>query len=338
MTQSSIITPPDGSGLEVDVTNLNTPEEGIPEVLVSSGGVETKTGEKGCVIYSGIPATTANVEAHRLGYVTPNGEHKVVANEISIAPNITTHYPIHLGHAGRITAEFMHGTTHVSGDTFVVVNSSMGVSPEFEVGSTELKYNAEGEYEPVTGIVKGGVTEGYKETATTARPPSYENGDLFPFTSSWSVYAGDCKENNPASYVEAGSAIVHPGENFSVKVPTSDVTLNVYKTGTTKETTQREVKITNKSCTASSEQVAENAIKANFEHRQMTTTEGHLTYPYQPFGEFEICLAYNKGTTHKLFTTEYKNFSETGPTLTLLTEGTSNPVWNVEPKSSEATC
>ena len=67
-----------------------------------SGGVETKTGEKGCVIYAGIPATTANVEASRPGYVTPNGEHKVIAKEVSIAPNITTHYPHHLGHAGRI--------------------------------------------------------------------------------------------------------------------------------------------------------------------------------------------------------------------------------------------
>ena len=57
----------------------------------------------------------------------------------------------------------------------------------------------------------------------------------------------------------------------------------------------------------------------------MTSIEGHLEYPYQPFGEFEICLAYNKGTTHRNYTTKYKNETEAGPTLpNILTEGTSN--------------
>ena len=37
MTQSSVITPPDGSGLEVDVTNLDSPEEGVPGVLGALG-------------------------------------------------------------------------------------------------------------------------------------------------------------------------------------------------------------------------------------------------------------------------------------------------------------
>jgi Tfp pilus assembly protein PilV len=345
VTQSSVITPPDGSGLEVDVTNLNTPEEGIPEVSVTSGGVETKTNTKGCVIYSGIPATTASVEAYRLGYVTPNGEHKVVAKEISIAPNITTHYPINLGHGGSIKAEFTNKGARVNGDTFVAFNNKMGVAPEFEVGSTRFKYNAEDEYEPLTGSVTGTTTEGYTTPAETAAvSPYYPTGDLFPFTSAWSVYAGDCKENNPAKDgLTAGSAVVKPGEPATAeKVPTSKVTLNVYKktaTAAEKETVKREVKITNKSCVKSTEQVAENATKANFEHRQMTTEKGELEFPYQPFGEFEICLAYNKGAIHRTYTiTSYENKTEEGLTLpSILTEGTTTSWTKVEP-GSEAKC
>lgn len=341
VTQSSIITPPDGSGLEVDVTNLNTPEGGIPEVLVFSGGAETKTGANGCVIYAGIPATTANVEAYRLGYVTPSGEHKVLAREVSIAPNITTHYHINLGNGGRIRAEFTNKGTPVTGDTFVAFNNKMGVAPEFEVGGTSLKYNAEGEYEPLTGTVKGGTTEGYGPAAeTAATSPYYTTGDLFPFTSAWSVYAGDCKENNPSKYgVPAGEAIVPPGEPVSAKVPTSYLGLNVYKTGTEVETTKREVKITDKSCAKSSEQVAENAIKANFEHRQTTNEKGELTFPYQPFGEFEICLAYNSGATHRTYTTAYENKTEEGSTLkNILTEGVTTGWTITSTGSTEAKC
>ena len=93
-----------------------------------------------------------------------------------------------------------------------------------------------------------------------------------------------------------------------MSVPTSKVTLNLYKSSSTEpETTQQEVKITNLSCTkASPAQVADNAVKSHYEHYQTTSTTGHLEIPYQPFGEFEICLAYNNGTTtHSKYTTKY---------------------------------
>jgi Tfp pilus assembly protein PilV len=333
VTQSSIITPPDGSGLEVDVTNQGSPEEGVSGVSVLSGGVETTTGTNGCVIYTGIPATTANVEAYRLKYVTPSGEHKIIAKEVSIAPNITTHYHVYLGYGGGITAKFMNQGGPAKGDTFVAFNNKMGVTPEFELGSTKFTYNAEGEYEPLTGT-----TAGYAETAKTAeQSPYYPNGDLFPFTSAWTVYAGDCTENNPAKYsagiVKPGEAIVPPGGNVTTNIPTSYLKLNVYKgaTGTTPETTPQEVKITNLSCkTEIPQQVADNASKSNYEHRQMTESGGHLEVPYQPFGKFEMCLAYNNSTTHTLFVTNspgYENKTEAGIELKLNVGATSPAGW-----------
>jgi type II secretory pathway pseudopilin PulG len=320
VTQSSVVTPPDGSGLEVDVTNLGSPETGVSGVSVLADGVETTTGEKGCVIYTGIPATTANVEASKPEYVLPSGGHKYIAKEVSIAPNVITHTHVYLGHGGKIEATFTNKGAAAKGDTFVAYNSAMGVTPEFEVGSSKPETtNSEGKYEPLTGTVAGTTTEGYGKTATTAVSSSYPSGGLFPFTSAWTVYAGDCTENNPLKYstITPASAIVPPGGEEKVNIPTSYVTLNLYKKTTAEpETTQQEVKITNLSCTkASPEQVADNATKSNYVHRQTTSITGHLEVPYQPFGEFEICLAYNNGSTHSLYTTTYTNKTEAGQTL-----------------------
>jgi Tfp pilus assembly protein PilV len=350
VTQASVITPPDGSGLEVDVTNLGKPEIGVPGVTVISGGVTTTTGAAGCVIYAGIPATTANVEAYRLGYVTPSGEHKFIAKEVSIAPNLTTHQSVALAAGGSIKAKFEYkksptykngaATETVTGDTFVAANSKMGVAPEFEVGSTGFEYNAEDEYEPLTGT--------YATTAETAKKaPYYQTGNLFPFTNRWTVYAGDCAANIPSKFgIEPGEQYVLAGESTTVSVPTSYVTLNVYKkaSGAEKETTPQEVKITNTSCTTQIPQaVADNAIKSNYEHRQMTNTEGHLEVPFQPFGKFELCLAYNSGATHRTYTTltNYENKKETGPepALASLYVGSEEPVgWKVTKSGSAIKC
>lgn len=360
VTQSSIITPPDGSGLEVDVTNLGKPEIGVPGVTVISGGVTTTTGAAGCVIYAGIPATTANVEAYRLGYVTPSGEHKFIAKEVSIAPNLTTHQSVALAAGGSLQAKFEYKksstykngavTETVTGDTFVAANSKMGVAPEFEVGSTGFNFNAEDEYEPLTGrITAKPETIGYAPTAETAiKAPYYPTGDLFPFTNRWTVYAGDCAANIPSTKngVEPGEQYVLAGERTTVSVPTSYVTLNVYKktSGAEKETTPQEVKITNTSCTTQIPQaVADNAIKSNYEHRQMTNTEGHLEVPFQPFGKFELCLAYNSGATHRTYTTltNYENKKETGPepALSSLYVGSEAPAgWTVAKSGSTIKC
>jgi hypothetical protein len=356
VTQSSIITPPDGSGLEVDVNNGATPAVGVRGVTVFSGGVETTTSEAGCVIYGGIPATTASIEAYKLGYVTPGGERKVIAKEIAIAPNITTHHEITLAEGGAITADFKRKNGSVTetakGDTFVAYNSEMHIAPEYEVGSTKFTFNSEDEYEPVTGTTTGTRAENYATEATTAiKAPYYPSGDLFPFTKSvWTVYAGDCTLNNPSrDGITPGSRVVTAGNNVSVTVPTSYVTLNVYqgKTGTVKETTQQEIKITNVSCTTQTpQQFPVNALETKYAehyiHRQNTNTEGHLEVPFQPFGEFSLCLAYNKGAEHRTYTTvaNYKNTSEAGTSLPSLFVGetATTPNWTVASSTSTIKC
>lgn len=219
------------------------------------------------------------------------------------------------------------------GDTFVAFNNKMGVTPEFELGSPTIEYPSEAEYEPLTGTTTGG----YAEQARTAeRSPAYPTGNLFPFTNAWTVYAGDCTENNPSKYtggISPGKAVVVPGHNVTTNVPMSNVTLNIYKGSTTaeKETTPQEAEITNLSCkTQIPQQVADNATKSNYEHRQRTSSQGHLEVPTQPFGRFELCLAYNNGTTHRIYkSATYENGTESGTTLPNVLAGGSSSGWTV---------
>ena len=367
VSDASIITPPEGSALEIDITNGGKPEAGVPGVTVISNGVTTTTSEAGCVIYAGIPATTTSFEAYKFGYVTKNGESKVIVKEVSIAPNITTHQEATLAEGGSITASFTHeAVANVKGDTFVATNTGLTNVPGFEVGSTELKYNAAGAYSPVTGNLVTGKYEASAKTPINAT--YYPTGDLFPFSNAaWTVYAGDCPNNNPSKFIPEvkgyDSASVLPGKNATAKLLTSDDVLNVYKGTKTSEGlatgTLYPIKITNLSCASSTipnnaAAAPSNAAPTPYVHEQ-NAKEGHLEFPYQPFGKFELCLAYNNGATHRTYTLQdkekepaeysYENKTVAGPTLPSIflgdpTSYAANPYEVVvkTPSSGEAKC
>jgi hypothetical protein len=335
VTQASIITPPDGSALEVDVTNGGTPEEDVSGVTVISnanGEEPLTTGVAGCVIYAGVPSTSANVEAYKTGDVAPSGAYKVSAKELTIAPNLTTHYPVTLAPGGAITALFTYEgkTTYthknnagnitmppeeVKGDTFVAYNKNINVKPEFEVGSVVHSIGAENVWEPLPSE--------YSSTATTPIEANYPTGNLFPFSASWAVYAGDCLENNAKTItggkVENASAVVPTTGN--IPVPMSHVALNVYQGSGAKNQgelteTPYSVVITNNKCGSGPPPNNESQVKNR--HTQNTSTGkeygGHLDYPFQPFGGYKLCL-YNGPPNNKTYEVSYTNSTVAGSTL-----------------------
>jgi Tfp pilus assembly protein PilV len=303
--QSSIITPPTGSALEVDIVNGATPAEGVANIPASVEyvGVESTqttkvsgtTDANGCVIFGSIPATTATLKIETPNeYVTPSGATYIAPEQITLAPNITTHREFTLNRGGKIEGEFFWGSTPVESDTFVAFNTKMGVSPEYLLGgSAAFGYEASGEerYTPVAST--------RALTATTpAHSPGYPNGDVFPWpTSKYIVYAGDCKKNSVTETLNPEArkneeVLVSAGTTSKVKIPTAKDVLNVY-TGTaaspgllTTETPANGVQITNTEC---KEQVADNATKALYVHEQKLSG-GHLSYPYQPFGALSVCV------------------------------------------------
>jgi len=321
VVQSSLITPPTGSALEVDVTNgaaPPTPVSGITayaKYIPAEGGgqttVEGTTGSEGCVVFSALPTTLATVEiAEKPGYVTTSGALKYPTKEWTIAPNITVHDPVTYAPGGRITAEFTYkGATvweghEVKSDTFVAYNSTLP-APSYQVGSTTFEYEAGGE-ERYTAL-----TSKFGAVASTAAGVRYPAGDLFPFPGAWAVYAGDCTKNKTGAEAVAEGK-VEAATTTVLKVPMSYVALNVYA-GTQAspgalESTSYPVKITNPECEPPV--VPNNALAASTAHLQVTSTTGHLEYPFQPFGKAALCV-YSK-TTKRTYRVSYTNTTAAG--------------------------
>jgi Tfp pilus assembly protein PilV len=312
VSESTIITPPDGSALEVDATNGALPDADLSNVnaIVKYTGVEATqpttiegtTGAAGCLVFGGIPSTSATVEVKGLsGYVTESGSTKVPTKEVTIAPNITTHDPVVLNEGGAIKAKFMYKSSSVLGNTFVAYYEEAKNANEYTVGAPKLEYESggEGKYKTLTGEESG---SGYALSATTPIYTSYPKGDLFPFPYSstgtehkakWQVFAGDCKENNAHaldSEVTNGEAVVTAGNTSEVSVPMADLILDVYTgtTGTTAEAKEPTVKITDTACESAA--APNNASAANIVHEQKLSTTGNLKYAYQPFGKEKLCL------------------------------------------------
>jgi type II secretory pathway pseudopilin PulG len=284
--QTSVITPRTGSVLEVTVdTAAGTPEP-VSGATVDAGGLITTTGATGCVIFPAIDATSTSLTVEKSGYVTATGAPKFQASEIAIAPNITTQYQVILSPAGAIKAIFTYkkeAKASIQGDTFIAYNSELA-----------------------SGSVAGGTTSEYATSASTGYT-------LSPYSTNWTVYAGDCTSDNAETMssgtVKDGSVKVIGGQTVEVNVPMSHVELNVYE-GSSKSSpgsltkTSYPVKVVDPLCSQATSD----------EHTQQTTTSGHLTYPYQPFGKFALCL-YNASGEKKTYTVPYENKTEAGSTL-----------------------
>jgi len=315
VVQTSVITPPTGSGIEVDVVNGST--EGVAGVTaratytpVGSGAqntIEGTTGSAGCVVLAGIQSTLATVEiVEKTGYVTPSGALKVPLKELSIAPNITTHDEVKYAEAGRIAAHFTYkGATsweglEVKSDTFLAGNfENMKVAPEYEIGSTTFASCEGGE--ELSKAVPGT----YLATSETAACTRYPHGDLFPFSNPWLVYGGDCEANKDSE--GTASALVTSGKTTTVSVPLSYTKLSAYtgSSGANKGELTKEVlgpvKITNTGC--ASAPIPNNSWGFAYTHEQKETLAGgHLANPFQPFGAFTLCLVDQHVTPVKTYT------------------------------------
>jgi len=331
--ESSLITPPTGSALDVEASNGEVPTSGVPVVIkyvpagsTSTNSLEGTTGPAGCVLFAGIPATEAKVEVKEApGIVNRHGTQSWPTETVTLAPNVLTHHALKLAHGGSLIAEFTYekgtkdvhknnaGTGNVeepvTGDTFVAFNSEMELPPNFEEASTIAP-------EPFGGAlfeIIPGKPGDYEQTAPSPTEiVKFPQGDLFPFPSpkNWSAWAGDCVENKPETFdssIKPEAKTVPPGASAPIRVETTYVILNVYAKSQAEVETMKShgeptwtalemseaklVTIKDKRCSGVT---PDNEDPVNIEHTQYTTTNtewgGHLSAPFQPFGEYELCL------------------------------------------------
>jgi type II secretory pathway pseudopilin PulG len=333
--QVSVISPPTGSALEIDVSNKSTTLiSGVTAVAtfkpLESGSYATSegtTGSLGCVVLSGIQALSAEVSiAKKANFVTPAGLLEWESPKtLSIAPNLTKHYPVYYAGGGRFEATFTYkgATTFesktVTSDTFVAQNAAIGLAPELYVGAPKFVYEVGNEenYRPVTGGTEVSAVKGeYAAKASTAVGAKYTTGDLFPFGSGtpWAVYAGECKANNVGSEAAAkGALVIEQGKATGVEVPVSFVTLKLWKNTQVKPETEEKtsalkVRVSFPECEST---IPIDSLAFQSEHVQETTT-GRLTVPFQPFGPAKLCIY--SPTTKRSYTVSYTNSTAAGST------------------------
>jgi Tfp pilus assembly protein PilV len=330
--QASVITPPVGSALEVDVTNEAAPPEGqsgvtavakfLPSGSATYTSAEGTTGPAGCVVLTGLATTMATVEiAEKLYFVTTSGKLHYPSKEVTIAPNVTTQYPVAYAEGGRITATFTYKGEEtwegqkVKGDTFVASNTHIpSGNVNYQVGSTGFEYKgAEEQYKALTSA--------YSQKASTAAATKYLHGDLFPFAAPWTLYAGDCPANDVGKEAESSEeAVIEEGGTIVRTVPTSYTKTTAWtgpdnKSAAIRGEAEKErlgpVKITNSECASS--EMPDNSYEHIYTHEQTETLpEGRLENPFQPFGTFSLCLVDKK--TEKTYTVKYVNAKVEGST------------------------
>ena len=277
VVEQSLVAPPNGSVSEhsgsLAIQVENSANEGIEGVGLSGSGPATffgETGETGCVIFGNLPegnnyTLTPTIPGTNL--VNTAGE-APQAQTTSVVGESTNTVTLQYDEAGEATASF---TTTVGGkevpsnaDAIVVFNSGMKVARVFGAPGTPSK-----------------------EVPAKL---------LFPFSSTYSIYAGTCNEDNPgvsAPDVAIGDALVPPGGKTSVTVKLPPLNLTVWSGKSSSKGTAvsgAEVKIVDNKCKG----------KGGQPLKYVTESNGHLTDPGLPYSTYEVC-AYN-GTKHNAAT------------------------------------
>ena len=215
---TSTVTPAPGSfsgkgSLAIKVVDRNG--IGVAAVPVNVTGPATAaafTDATGCAFFGYLPAgTTYQVELNKGGYVDPNGDPTpaigVTINDQQVATQGFT-YDV----PGAANVTFYTRPTNAAGTSLGVdVNSSQWKLVMFNGSTTPRTFGpgyptsvpAAGISTPTTGISTGSV-------GTFSAPL------LFPFTSAYGVYAGECGKNDPAQ-----NGVTDPG----LLVPPGDTTL-----------------------------------------------------------------------------------------------------------------
>jgi Tfp pilus assembly protein PilV len=304
IVEQSLVAPPNGSisehsgSLAIQVEDAeNNGIEGVGLTGAGPASFYGTTGETGCVIFGNLPegntyTLTPTITGNSL--VDKNGEPPKAETSLSVVGESTNTLALQYDEAGEVVANFL---TTVGGklvaskaDAIVAAHEGMKVPKVFG-------------------------TPGTRQEKVEARP-------LFPFTSSYSVYAGTCNEDNPGTSApdEAfGEAEVLPGGNATVTIQLPPLNLTAWsgkKSSPGTVTSGAEVKITDTKCKGKGGQTLKYATEAN----------GHLEEPGLPYSTYEVCVS--NGTKHVTTTVnvpEKPEKIEAGTTLSVFLGSSSNP-------------
>jgi type II secretory pathway pseudopilin PulG len=313
VSQSSLVAVSASAALIVKVVNQNNePVEGATATVTDPSTASTPTATEttpasGCVIFGGLTAGTVSATAAKTGWVEHNGKSPATSTPVTLTANTTTEAPTFtIAEPGSIVAEFESAGTTVTGDTFYALQTQMS-SPQNFVGGTA------GKYESRTELAK--LLFPFKNIAEKPPGPA-------PYT----VFAGDCEANNPATVTATGeklkdpTAQVEPNGSTPVKLEVPAVNVTVYEgtssaNGSPITGKPEHAMIINKGCEAATAQ--NYSGKVPYEHPNLEFTSGHLVQKYQPYAkELQLCIVADLSNTYyKYKSPVFENKVKAGTTI-----------------------
>ncbi|MGZ5334172.1 MAG: type IV pilus modification PilV family protein [Solirubrobacterales bacterium] len=316
VTIASIVSPPNGSivpdsgALMVHVEDSRG--DGIAGVALSgtgAGSFNGSTGATGCVLWRNLPVGNYTLSAGgaAAGKVDTEGNPpapqtaSVVAQSTNTV-NLQYDSPGSVANVGFRTRDYAGALVTSTADSMVVDNTGMSVARVFSA--------------------PGGVRATSLTTTTT----------LFPFTSPYSLYAGNCGSNNPSGGGALGSATVPVGGTGALAAPgyiqLPSLLVTVY-TGTNTASPRAvgaKVTVRDPGCNVTRTLTPATGTDAN--GRVPTAiVDGQTTMPTGlPYGSYDVCAvnstAPGGGTDRRLITNvAVQSVGSTGTALNVFLGG-----------------
>ena len=293
ITVRSLVAPPSGSTaankgtLSVRVTDQAT--NGIPGLSLALGSpanLGDTTDSSGCAVFPGVTAGNYTLSFSQPGYVDVGGNASI-SKTVSVTGASTTTENIEYAQAGSIAVSF---------DTKVGSNPVQASQSQYvTVSHSNLPAPGTDLFDPPGG------------DQTTINATS-----LFPFTSSYNVYAGSFPTTTPPSTTpttsprwEPGGSDAGPGGSYAVTVREPAIRIRTRRNGVNTANMYTLVKLTSTGCT---ETFAFQNSDANFA----------LPSPGFPFGTYQVCSDNRNqgGTVRRRTVTNILNTSAAGTAVT----------------------
>jgi Tfp pilus assembly protein PilV len=233
---------------------------GIPVTLGSPANMSDTTDSQGCVVFTGVAAGSYTASWSSSGYVDTSGATSV-QKTVNVVAGATTTNTFNFAAAGSIAVTF---------------NTKVGAAAQQAAQANVLTVSHPNL--PAPGTLEWDPTGGLQTTINAT--------NLFPFTSAYGVYAGDCTSNDPTTYTSnyytsnPGAVTVAPGNSYAVNVRVPAINLAITRSGSAYTTAHVVVKTTDSGCTGTYTQSG-----------GLTSSGGVAVLPNPgfPFGHYSAC-------------------------------------------------
>jgi type II secretory pathway pseudopilin PulG len=279
LTLSSIVAPQPGKGTLTALVKDRSggPVVGMPVEAVGPTPGTRPTNAAGCAVFEESEAGSYKLRLNYSGWVDPDGNQLVEKSGTVSAGNLTTVEFIY-DRAGSFPVSVV---TRRPGDTIDRADRSTGAI-----------------------AAHTGVSSGYR--AMTANSPgvtSFTFNSMFPFSTPYQVYSGECSGNNPAAYIPTyfdtrplAVAQVNPGAAGPTRVvlePAIDVTVtHRNSSGVTSNANGADIYAYPKTDDCPTGRIYMGRTNSTGRLPNSNSQQG----PGLPFGDYDICVQFNNGS------------------------------------------